>query len=338
MADVIATSFATPNYSGLLFAKGRVETPFSTMIGANRKYVDHTEFSIGVEYAVGEGEIPAISENDTLVFPEAKTVTRGQKTNVTQLFMDAFAVGDVKRSNMGTLSGINVANQQANPMNEMDFQAGICMQRIAKSIEKTFINGTYNKATNDDEVNSTRGMVQAIESNVLDLEGRPMSIWDVADMLVEIRNQGGSTQGLVLWCDSVTKFQFSAEAAANNFRVYPDSRNVHGLNITRVETPAGNVDLYEGVYLPVGTAMLLNFSVIAPVEQIVPGKGNFYLEEAAKTGFATKYSILGQIGLDHGPEWMHGKFINIKTSYDRPTGVLVNTGAAAAAASDPVAE
>lgn len=328
MADVIATSFATPNYSGLLFAKGRVDTPFSTMIGAKRRTTNHVEFATGVEYAVGEGEIPNYSEKDTLTAPDAKIVTRGQKTNVTQIFMDSFAVGDVKTSNMGTLAGINVAGQQPNPMNELDFQAGITMQRIAKSIEKTFIQGAYSKATTDAEVNKTRGIVSAIETNVMDLGGKAISIWDVADMLVLIRDAGGSTNGLVLWCDSVTKFQFSAEAAANNFNVYNNHHNVHGLNITRVETPAGAVDLYEGVYLPVGTALLLNFNVIAPVDQIVPGKGNFYLEKMAKVGFAAKYSILGQVGLDHGPEWMHGKFTNIKTTYDRPNGLLVNnTGA-----------
>ena len=324
MADVIATSFATPNYSGLLFAKGRTETPFSTMIGGKLKNTNHVEFSVGVEYNVGEGSIPNYSENDTLEAPDAVIATRGQKTNVTQIFMDSFAVGDVKMSNMGTLSGLNVAGQQPNPMNELDFQAGITMQRIAKSVEKTFIQGTYNKATNDSEVNRTRGIVSAIETNVMDLGGKAISIWDVADMLVLIRDAGGDTNGLVLWCDSVTKFQFSAEAAANNFRVYPDSRNVNGLNITRIETPAGAIDICEGVYLPVGTALVLNFGVIAPVGQNVPGKGNFYLQEMAKTGFKTKYSILGQLGLDHGPEWCHGKFTNIKTSYDRPNGILVN--------------
>lgn len=327
MANQVATSFATPNYSGLLFAKGQVATPFSTMIGAKRKYTDHAEFSIGVEYSVGEGEIPNYSENDTLTAPDAKTVTRGQKTNVTQIFMDSFAVGDVKQSNMGTLAGINVANQQANPINEIDFQAGVCMQRIAASIEKTFIQGTYNKATSDTEVNKTRGMINAIETNVLDLENRALSIWDIADMLVQIKAQGAPTAGLILWCDSVTKFQLSVEASVNGFNVINQSRNVNGINITRVETPAGAVDLYEGMYLTAGTAMLLNFDVIAPVEQLVPNKGNFYLQEMAKTGFSTKYSILGQIGLDHGPEWMHGKFTNIKTTYDRPTGLLVNNTA-----------
>lgn len=330
MADVYATSFATPNYSGLLFAKGRVDTPFSTMIGGRRSITNHVEFSTGVEYNVGEGSIPNFSENATLTAPDATIAGRSQKTNVTQIFMDSFAVGDVKTSNMGTLSGINVANQQANPANELDFQAGIVMQRIAKSIEKTLINGTYAKATTDAEVNKTRGMVQAIETNVADLSGKPLSIWDIADMLVEIQKQGGSTAGLVLWCDSVTKFQLSVEAAENNFRTYPDSINVNGINITRVETPAGNVDIGLGAELPVGTALLLNFGVIGIKEQPVPGKGNFYLEEMAKTGFGTKYSILGQIGLDHGPEWMHGKFTNIKATYDRPTGLLVKNTATAA--------
>lgn len=324
MADVVATSFATPNYSGLLFVKGRTATPFSTMIGGKRRYVDHTEFSIGVQYDAGTGVIPAYSENDTLTAPDAKTVTRGQTTNVTQIFMDSFAVGDVKRSNMGTLSGINVAGQVANPASELDFQAGAAMQRIAASIEKTFIQGTYNKAVSDTTVNSTRGMVEAITSNVMALKDKALSIWDVADMLVEIHAQGGTTDGLILWCDSITKFQLSAEAMAGGFTVINNSRNVNGLNITRLETPAGAVDVYVGAYLPAGTALLINFDVISAVEQIVPGKGNFYLQEMAKTGFATKYGILGQIGLDHGPEWMHGKFTGIKTTYDRPNGIIVN--------------
>ena len=324
MADVYATSFATPNYSGLLFAKGRLDTPFSTMIGAKRKVTDHVEFSIGVEYNVGEGTIPNYSEKDSLTAPDAVIATRGQTSNVTQIFMDSFAVGDVKTSNMGTMSGLNIAGQHANPASELDFQAGVTMQRIAKSIEKTFIQGTYNRATNDTEVNKTRGIVSAITTNTIDLGGKAISIWDVADMLVLIKENGAPTQGLVLWCDSVTKFQFSAEAAANGFTVINNSRNVNGLNITRIETPAGAIDLYEGVYLPEGTALVLNFDVIAPVEQPVPGKGNFYLQEMAKVGFGTKYALLGQVGLDHGPEWFHGKFTGIKTTYDRPNGILVN--------------
>lgn len=46
MADQIATSFETPNYSGLLFNKGNTRTPFSSMIGGKTKYTDHVEFAV----------------------------------------------------------------------------------------------------------------------------------------------------------------------------------------------------------------------------------------------------------------------------------------------------
>ena len=79
------------------------------------------------------------------------------------------------------------------------------------------------------------------------------------------------------------------------------------------------VYLYLGECLPAGTALLLNLDVLAPVYQPVPGKGNFFLEQLAKTGAGEKYQLFGQIGLDHGPEWYHGKFTGISTDFTKPT-------------------
>ena len=64
---------------------------------------------------------------------------------------------------------------------------------------------------------------------------------------------------------------------------------------------------------------MLDLDVISPVYQPVPGKGNFFLEELAKVGAGTKYQLFGQIGLDHGPEWYHGKFTGIAQSFTKPT-------------------
>lgn len=71
-------------------------------------------------------------------------------------------------------------------------------------------------------------------------------------------------------------------------------------------------------YLPTGTVALFDPSIMAPVEQLVPGKGNFFLEELAKVGAGTKKQIFGQIGLDHGPEWYSAKIINLsaRTPHD----------------------
>ena len=50
MADILAMSGNTPNYSGMLFNKGNTKTPFSTMIGAHRKTTNHAVKTIHVQY------------------------------------------------------------------------------------------------------------------------------------------------------------------------------------------------------------------------------------------------------------------------------------------------
>lgn len=71
-----------------------------------------------------------------------------------------------------------------------------------------------------------------------------------------------------------------------------------------------------------------------PVEQPTPGKGNFFLEELAKTGAGTKKQIFGQIGLDHGPEWYAAKITGLSTEMPKDTDLarrVYTTNAAAAA-------
>lgn len=320
MSDTFATSFATLNYSGLLFNKGNTRTPFSTMIGSRMKTTNHVEFVTGQEYTGGgAGAQPAISENASLTAPDATIATRAQKTNVTQIFQEAVGISYAKQSNMGTLSGINIEAQAANPPNELDWQVDVKMQKIARDIEFTFIQGTYNKATTDATINKTRGMVEAITSNVTAMASKPLGLWDVADMMKKVYESNAPVQNLVLWCDAVTMFQLNADAVQNGLTVVPAARDVNGISLSSVVTPMGVVNLYLGECLPAGTALLIDFDVISPVSQPVPGKGNFFLEPLAKVGAGEKYQIFGQMGLDHGPEWYHGKFTGISTQFTKPT-------------------
>ena len=319
MADVIATSFGVLNYSGMLFNKGNVRTPLSSIIGSKAKTTNHVEFVTGQEYTSGgDGSQPAISETASLTAPDATVTTREQKTNVTQIFMEAVGVSYAKQSNMGTLNGINIENQQANPMNELDFQVAAKIQKVNRDIEYTFINGVYQKATKDSEANKTRGLVPAITSNVTAMKSKPLGLWDIADMVKKVYGANAPTDGLCLWCDAVTLFQINADAVQNGLTVVPAARNINGIALSSVVTPIGVVYLYLGECLPAGTALLLNLDVLAPVYQPVPGKGNFFLEPLAKTGAGEKYQLFGQIGLDHGPEWYHGKFTGISTDFEKP--------------------
>lgn len=319
MSDTIATSFGVLNYSGLLFNKGNTRTPFSSAIGGRAKTTNHVEFVTGQEYTGGgDGEQPAISETASLTAPDATVTTREQKTNVTQIFQESVGISYAKQSNMGTLSGVNIANQKANPINELDFQVAAKLQKVNRDIEYTFINGVYNKATSDATVNQTRGMVSAVTSNVTAMGGKALGLWDVADMLKKIYESNAPTEGLTLWCDATTLFQINADAVNNGLTIVPNARNVNGIALSKVVTPMGEIYLRLGECLPAGTALVLDLPAIAPVYQPVPGKGNFFLEPLARTGAGEKYQLFGQIGLDHGPEWYHGKFTGISTAFTAP--------------------
>lgn len=327
-----AMSFGVLNYSGMLFNHGNTKTPLSSMIGGRQKVTDHVEYAMGQEYTAGGGSQPAISESASLTAPAITNVTRSQETNVTQIFQESVGVSYGKMSNMGTLSGINVANQQANPMSELDFQIAAKMQKIANDIEYTFINGVYNKATSDTEINKTRGLVNGIATNNIAVGGNGLGIWKVTEGLEAIEGQNAATDGLVLLCDSITLKQLNADAVSQGVLVPEANRELGGIAMKAIMTPLGIVYLALGKYLPSGTALLLNVAAIAPVHQMVPDKGNFFYEELAKTGAGTKGQIFGQIGLDYGMEWLHAKFTGIATTFTAPEAkkVMIVGGAAGA--------
>lgn len=314
-----AMSFGVLNYDGMLFNKGNTKTPLSAAIGGRAKTTNHVEFTTGQEYtAGGDGSQPAISEEASLTAPTGSVVTREQKTNVTQIFHEAVGVSYAKQSNMGTLSGINVANQQANPMNELDFQTAAKIVKVNRDIEYTFINGNFHKASSDSDANKTRGLIEAVTTNTIAMGSKPLGLWKVAEAMKKVYEANGDISSLVLWCDATTLYQLNADAVNNGLTIVPNAREVNGIMLSSVLTPLGEVFLRLGECLPKGNALLLNLDVLAPVYQPVPGKGNFFLEPLAKTGAGEKYQLFGQIGLDHGPEWYHAKFTGIAQSFTEP--------------------
>lgn len=313
MPDIFAMSGNTPNYSGMLFNKGNTKTPFSTMIGARRRAVNHTEFVTGQEFETAYGSQPDISESKSLTAPDSSVVTREQKTNVTQIFQESVGISYGKMSNMGTMSGINIAGQQPNPPSAEDFQIIAKMAKIAQDIEYTFINGVYQKSTGDSVANRSRGLLNAITSNVIDADGKNLSFLLLCEALKLIEDSNGSLDDLVVGLDSTSRMQLNADAAANGLTIVDSGRTVNGITIDTVLTPLGTVGLRTLKYLPAGTIAIFDPLVMGPVEQPVPGRGNFFLEELARTGAGTKKQIFGQIGLDHGPEWYAAKITNLST-------------------------
>ena len=319
-------SFLVPNYSGLLYNKADTSTPFLNSISGRVKYTNSVEFVCGQYYTSEEGEIPNISETASLTAPEATYVTRTQMTNVTQIFHETVAVSYAKQSNMATLGGVNIAGQVQNPINELDFQTSQKMKKIKRSIEKTFIQGVFNKATNDAEVNKTRGILSAITTNVVDGDGAVLDLWLVNDVVTRIKNAGGDIDNLQMLLNTNNLLQLHGNAIEMGMKVGEPYMNAYGIQVRDLLLPVGCVLHFGlGAFLPEGTALIYNPAVCGPVEQPTPKKGNFFLEPLAKNGASESYQIFGQIGLDHGPEWFHGKITGLSNAFEKPVGIKVKT-------------
>lgn len=326
MATGTVQSFLVPNYSGLLYNKANTNTPFLNSISGRVKYTQSVEFVCGQYYTSEEGAIPEISETASLTAPNATYVGRTQLTNVTQIFHESIGISYAKESNMNTLSGVNIAGQTPNPQNELDFQTSQKMDKIKRSIEKAFIQGTYNKAAADNQVNKTRGMLAAITTNVVAASGAALDLWLVDDAVKDIKEAGGDISNLLMLVNATNLLQLHGNAVELGMKVGEPYMNAFGIQVRDVILPIGaTVRVGLGEFLPDGTALIYNPTVCGPVEQPVPGKGNFFREELAKAGAGSTYQIFGQIGLDHGPEWYHAKITGLSTTFEKPVGQVVKT-------------
>lgn len=307
----VAQSFGVLNYSGLLYNTSDAKTPLVNSLP--RKKTTSVKFAIESRYALGTPSQPAISETASLTAPDVNVVTRDQRYNVTQIFQKATGVSYAKLSNTGTLSGINVAGQESNVMNELDFQVGVKMAEIRNDLEYTLINGSYNEAANDAEANQTRGLDEAISTNVVDAAGEEFTGEMLVDVMQKMYDNNADTTGLILMVNPTGKRQITAAYPKENGFILPATRTVGGVAIDEILTDFGTVGVMIHNRIPAGKMLLINPSVLAIVEQDVPGKGNFFWEELARTGAGITGDIFGQAGLDHGPEWFHGKIENLKT-------------------------
>ncbi len=315
-------------YAGLLYDKTNTATPVLNLISGQDEQTQSNEFIMGQEYETGDGTLSPVSEKDSLTAPDPKFVQPEQKTNCTQIFHESIAVSYAKLSNLNKLSGLNLANQTANPQDIEAAQAAFAMTGIAKQVENMIFNSTYVKPETNETAGQTRGLAEAIVANVVAGGGKDLDIWMINDLLAMIENHGGSKVGLTLVTNNVGLSNLNKTSAEFGLTVAPADRNETGIDVRRVETPNGTVNVIGDPYVVNGTAFLLNLPALHIVHQPVPGKGNFFIEDLGKKGAANEKQIYGQLGLDYTTEFLHGKITGLSTTFTKPAGLRVVTTAA----------
>lgn len=307
------TVWNLPNYAGELFTASQINTPFLSMIGGltgGGMQTANFEFPTYSDYDLPTAAQPAITETASLTAPAAEEITRGQATNVTQIFQEKISISYAKQSNSGRLSGLNTAGQQNNAPSEKDFQIARKLEKIARDVNYTFLNGTYQVATNAGVANKTRGIFAlAATVNTLAAAGASLDKAKIDALLLQMFNNGAKFQNMVLFTNG-----FQKQKISSIYGYAPQDRNVGGVNIKQIETDFGNIGIVLDRMVPAGQIGLFDMGEIKPVFQPVPGKGNFFYEELAKTGAAEEGQIFGQIGLAHGHGSLHGSITGLATS------------------------
>ncbi len=310
-------TFNLPNYAGELFTAAPTQTPFLSMIGglSGGKQTDNFEFATGVVYDLPDAKQPSISENASVTAPAASHVAREQKTNVVQIHQEVIDLTYAKQSNSGRLSGLNTAGQTANPNNEKAFQIQQKLVKIARDIEFSFLQGTYNKTTDGDEANKTRGMLELCASDAgtsIAAAGADLTKAMMDDLFRNMVNNGAVFGNMVLFCNSYLK-QAITNLYADFFKAQMQmTQNIAGMNITQIECDFGKIGICYDPFMKNDALLCADIAQIAPVFQPVPGKGNFFEEALAKNGASDRIQIYGQVGLAHAPAFLHGSITGLK--------------------------
>ena len=312
------TIWNLPNYAGELFTASTTDTPFLSMIGglSGGKLTNDYEFATGVLYDYPDASQPAISERASLTAPQATAIARRQEKNVTQIFHEVIDLSYVKQSNGGRLSGLNSAGQQANPADEKAWQIQRRLVKIARDVEHTFLNGTYNLATKDDEANQTRGMIELCKSDAgtnINANGADLSESLIKNLTRMMADNGAAFGNTVVFANSYQKQKITEAFQKQVGFQLPASRNVGGLNINEFETDFCKLGVVWNKFMPADTILVADLAHIAPVFQAVPNKGVLFEEPLAKVGASDKIQIFGQIGLDHAPAFLHGCIYGLAT-------------------------
>lgn len=305
-----------PNYAGELFTCSPTKTPLLSLIGglSGGLKTESDEFATGVLYEFPAAAQPGISEAASETAPAATALGREQKTNVTQIFHETISMTYAKQANRGRLSGLNIAGQSANPANDLDWQIARRLEKIARDVEYTFINGVYQKAGSADEANKTRGMLELCkDNNSIDAAGAPITASLLKALYKQMADAGASFGNMYLFCNSFQK-QAITDIYENQLGYNaPASRTNAGMNIKTVENDFFSMNICYDPFMPADTILIADISVMAPVFQDVPGKGVLFLEDLAKTGAADRKQIYGEIGLAHGPAFLHATITGLAT-------------------------
>lgn len=305
-----ATTFNLDNYVGELFHLTPRETPFLSMIGGLTGGLRTTSpvFTWQTDDNAAASQ-PAVLEGDDASF---ESRDRSEVVNVVQAHQEGVEISYRKLASTGLLGGESILGTQP-VKDEFTRQRMLKLAKVGRDAEFSFLQGSFQRPTDNTTAYKTRGLSSAISTNSNAAAGATLSKDLVDDLFEDMFDSGAIFSIPVFVVNGFQKRQLS-----EIYGYAPESRNVGGVNITQIETDfAGQVGVVLDRHQPAGELAVVEVSVCAPVilaDDTGKAPPPFSFEPLAKTGSAEKEQLYGEIGLSYGPEEWHGQVTGLATS------------------------
>lgn len=307
------TTYNLPNYVGELFGASPEDTPLLSSIGGltgGRSTGGSTLFEWqGYDLRDADESRQRLEGADA---GDSELRTRYKASNVVEIHQEAVELSYTKQAANGqrntdgdpvvTVGGTVV------PASELAWQLDQQFKQVARDVEKTFIVGEYQNPSDNTSPRKTRGLLEAIETNVA--EADELTEDALLDLFQTAWENGGVQEGETRSVIVNASLKRALTRLFVKDAGYAEStRNVGGVNLQTFETDFGRANIILNRYMPADTLVVASLEDLAPRFLEIPGKGHFFAEPLAKTGAADKVQIYGEVGLEYGNERKHAKLI-----------------------------
>jgi hypothetical protein len=312
-------TFDLPNYVGELFQITPADTPFLSMIGGltGGRSADATLFQWqSFDLRAGAADRQRLEGANA---PTAEARVRANITNVVQIHQEAIEISYTKQAATGQYNSTgsshagSVGISGSNPVtDEMAWQVTQALKSIALDVEVSFLTSTFNNPSTNATARRTRGLAQAIATNVVDAAGATLTEDLVLDLMQTIWTAGGimEQETALLMCNAYQKRQLT-DIFITQKNYQESSRNIAGVRVTMIETDFGRLNVLLNRHMPTDKLFVVSAEECAPRFLPIPGKGFLFQEALAKVGAAERTQIYGEIGLEYGLETHHGQIENL---------------------------
>jgi hypothetical protein len=174
-----------------------------------------------------------------------------------------------------------------------------------------------NLAANTFSVSLTKGgtiVDITVDGTVTWSEGVTLTKALIDTLLQAAYDSGGlmETETRTLLVPSSQKLAVTAAYTAAGYVQKQLDGNVGGVNVNRIESDFGNLNIMVDRHMPQDTIAAVSLEQCRPVYLEIPGKGHFFEEPLAKTGATDRNQLYGEVGLDYGNQMAHAKLTGLK--------------------------